>query len=101
MEIMNPYMVIIKLPNELTEEFVLLIPKQRAHIDKLMDEGKVLQYSLAADRSFLWVTVVAESEQKVMGILRSFPLFQFMSPIITELAFHNSVSNELPKLIMN
>ncbi len=98
---MNPYMVIIKLPNELTEEFVLLIPKQRAHIDKLMDEGKVLQYSLAADRTFLWVTVIGESEQQVMDILRSFPLFDYMSPIITELAFHNSVSNELPKLIMN
>jgi muconolactone delta-isomerase len=94
-------MVIIKLPTELTEEFVLLIPRQRAHIDKLMDEGKILQYSLAADRSFLWVTVIAESEQKVMDLLGTFPLINYMSPIITELAFHNSVSNELPKLIMN
>ncbi|MCW3104139.1 MAG: hypothetical protein JWO09_2579 [Bacteroidetes bacterium] len=94
-------MVIIKLPNELTEDFVLLIPKQRAHIDKLMDEGKILQYSLAADRSFLWVTVIAESERKVMDLLSTFPLIDYMSPIVTELAFHNSVSNELPKLIMN
>jgi muconolactone delta-isomerase len=94
-------MVIIKLPNELTEEFVLLIPKQRAHIDRLMDEGKVIQYSLAADRTYLWVTVVAESERQVMDILATFPLIHYMSPIITELAFHNSVSNELPKLIMN
>lgn len=98
---MNPYMVIIKLPGELTEDFVLLIPKQRAHIDKLMDEGKILQYSLAADRTYLWVTIVAESEQKVMDILATFPLIGYMSPVITELAFHNSVSNELPKLIMN
>jgi hypothetical protein len=98
---MNPYMVIIKLPGELTEEFVLLIPKQRAHIDKLMDEGKILQYSLAADRSFLWVTVIAESEKMVLELLQTFPLIDFMSPVITELAFHNSVSNELPKLIMN
>lgn len=98
---MNPYMVIIKLPAELTEEFVLLIPKQRAHIDKLMDEGKILQYSLAADRSFLWVTVISESEKMVMELLQTFPLIDFMQPVITELAFHNSVSNELPKLIMN
>lgn len=98
---MNPYMVIIKLPNELTEDFVLLIPKQRAHIDKLMDEGKILQYSLAADRSYLWVTVIAESERMVMDILATFPLISYMNPIVTELAFHNSVSNELPKLIMN
>jgi muconolactone delta-isomerase len=98
---MNPYMIIIKLPTELTEEFVLLIPKQRAHIDKLMDEGKILQYSLAADRTYLWVTVIADSEQQVMELLATFPLIGFMKPVITELAFHNSVSNELPKLIMN
>jgi hypothetical protein len=98
---MNPYMVIIKLPSELTEEFVLLIPKQRAHIDRLMDEGKILQYSLAADRTCLWVTVVAESETKVRELLSTFPLIDHMSPAIMELAFHNSVSNELPKLIMN
>jgi hypothetical protein len=80
-------MITIKLPDELTEDFVLLIPRQRAHIDQLMDEGKVLQYSLASDRTTLWVTIVAESE--------------IMNPGIMELAFHNSVSNELPKLIMN
>jgi muconolactone delta-isomerase len=98
---MNPYMITIKLPDELTEDFVLLIPRQRAHIDQLMDEGKVLQYSLASDRTTLWVTIVAESEIQVMDILANFPLIDYMNPGIMELAFHNSVSNELPKLIMN
>lgn len=98
---MNPYMVTIKLPVKLSEDFIKLIPNQRAHIDKLMDEGKVLQYSLANDRSVLWVTVIAESEEKVLKLLEAFPLFEHMNPVIRELAFHNSVSNELPKLIMN
>jgi muconolactone delta-isomerase len=98
---MNPYMVTIKLPVKLSEDFIKLIPSQRAHIDKLMDEGKVLQYSLATDRTVLWVTILAESETKVEQLLESFPLFEYMNPVIRELAFHNSVSNELPKLIMN
>jgi muconolactone delta-isomerase len=94
-------MINIKLPDELTNEFILLIPQQRAHINELMDRGKVLQYSLANDRSHLWVIILAESEIKAMDVLATFPLINYMLPEIHELAFHNSVSNELPKLIMN
>ncbi|MBL0328914.1 MAG: hypothetical protein IPP64_05720 [Bacteroidetes bacterium] len=94
-------MISISLPTELTEEFILLIPKQRKRIDELMDEGKVLHYSLALDRSQVWVTLIAGSEKKAMDLLATFPLIHYMKPEIFELAFHNSVSNELPKLIMN
>jgi hypothetical protein len=98
---MNTYMVVTKLPREITEEFISLIPKQRAQVNKLMDESKVLHYSLAIDRSLLWITIAAESETAVMDILSTFPLIDYMKPEIIELAFHNSISNELPKLIMN
>jgi hypothetical protein len=94
-------MISIHLPAELTPEFISLIPKQRKHIDKLMNEGKVLQYSLSMDRSQLWITLIAQSETKAMDIISTFPLVHFMKPEIFELAFHNSISNELPKLIMN
>ena len=98
---MNTYMITIELPTELTQEFISLIPKQRAKVDKLMDEGKILHYSLALDRSQLWVTLAARTENEAMDIIASFPLIHFMKPEIFELAFHNSVSTELPKLIMN
>lgn len=98
---MNLYMVTTKLPSVITEDFVKLIPKQRALVNKLMDEGKIMQYSLAIDRSFLWITISATSEQEVMDILSSFPLIHYMKPEVQELAFYNSVSTELPKLIMN
>jgi muconolactone delta-isomerase len=98
---MNTYMINIKLPEELSTEFIMLIPKQRAHINELMDKGKVLQYSLSMDRSHLWVIIAARTERKAMDILSTFPLISFMRPEIHELAFHNSISNELPKLIMN
>ncbi|MCW3082742.1 MAG: hypothetical protein JWP12_108 [Bacteroidetes bacterium] len=98
---MNQYMITIKLPNEITEDFVRLIPKQRQHINRLMDQGKIAQYSLSIDRSIVWVTMQALSEREVMDILANFPLIGYMKPEIQELAFFNSVSNELPKLIMN
>ncbi len=91
----------IQLPRELTKEFLSLIPKQRILIDKLMEDGKVIQYSLALDRSQLWVTIAANSERKAIDIYSTFPLVDFMRPTIYELAFQNSISNQLPKLIMN
>lgn len=94
-------MITTKLPGVITEEFVKLIPQQRALVNKLMDEGKIMQYSLAMDRSFLWITISASSEQEVMDILSTFPLIHYMKPEVSELAFYNSVSTELPKLIMN
>ena len=98
---MNTYMIYLQLPKELSEEFISLIPMQRKKVNELLDEGKVIQYSLAMDRLQAWVTIVAASEQKALDILSTFPLIHFMKPEIFELAFHNSVSNELPKLIMN
>jgi muconolactone delta-isomerase len=94
-------MITIKLPGEFTSDFIALIPKQKAMIDKLLDEGKIRQYSLAIDRSILWVIVSEDSEKKAMDIIYSFPLIDYMKPKIYELAFHHSNSHELPKLIMN
>ena len=98
---MNTYMIDIKLPAEMTEEFLALIPKQRTCVDKLMDDGKILQYSLSYNRTQLWVIMVASSKKNAKEILSTFPLIHLMQPTIIELAFHNSISNDLPKLIMN
>lgn len=98
---MNTYMVVIKLPEEMTEKFLRLIPQQRAQIDKLMDESKIIQYALAGDRSQLWVTVAASSLKVAQDIINTFPLRAYMQPTFVELAFYNSISTELPKLIMN
>ncbi len=98
---MNTYMINITLSSLIDENFVSLIPKQRAHINKLMNKDIVLQYSLAIDRSRLWVILKAKSENNAMDIISEFPLIHYMQPEITELAFHNSLANELPRLIMN
>lgn len=98
---MNTYMVVIQLPEEMTEKFLRLIPQQRAQIDKLMDESKIIQYALAGDRSQLWVTVSASTLKAAQDIINTFPLRAYMQPTFVELAFYNSISTELPKLIMN
>ncbi len=98
---MNTFMITIQLPKELTKEFISLIPKQRARINELMDQGTILQYALAVDHSLLWITVSAPTEMMVNDILSSFPLIRFMEPEFYKLAFQNSISTELPKIILN
>ncbi len=98
---MNTYMITIELPKHLTEDFLALVPEQRLYINDLMNEGKILQYALAIDRSSLWVTISAHTKAEAMELVASFPLIDYMKPHFTELAFYNSISTELPKLIMN
>ena len=87
---MKLYMIEMELPKQMDERFVRLIPEQRNVVNYLLAEGKIKTYSLALDRSLLWVVMVAESEYEVMEILNQFPLIDFMTPFVSELAFHNS-----------
>lgn len=99
---MSQYMVEFILPNEMTEEFVAKVPRQRLKINELMSSGKILSYSLASDRSKLWCIVRADSEYKVMEIIAEFPLIDYLNPTITELMFNNTVTPlKLPLYSLN
>ena len=98
---MNHYMVIITLPRTLTEEFLSLIPHQRAHVDGLMNSGMIASYSLSIERSRLWVTMVCESEHKVRELIDKFPLRRYMEIDIAELVLHKTLALGLPQMFMN
>ena len=84
------FMVEFELPEELSADFMERVPEQHAFIDQLMVEGKIRSYSLAIDRSVLWVIMEAESEFDVMELIAAMPLCDFMQPYISELMFHQS-----------
>ncbi len=84
------YMVEFELPEQLTEDFLTLIPEQRLMVDNLMTEGKVRSYSLAMDRSVLWMILDANSEFEAMEIIAQLPLSDYMQPFISELMFHTT-----------
>jgi muconolactone delta-isomerase len=98
---MQQFMVDITLPSELTEEFLALIPKQRSLINQLFTQGKLTSYSLAIDRSKLWATFAAESEEDVVYILSLLPLRKFMQIEIRQLAFHQNTTHNLARISMN
>jgi len=89
------YMVEFELPDELSQDFLSLIPAQKAMVSKLFSKGLLKSYSLAVDNSVLWAVFLAESEFEVLELISDLPLSDFMTPYISELMFHNNDSNIL------
>lgn len=87
------FMVEFDLPENLTEEFLALIPKQRYVINTMLVEGSIKSYSLSIDRSKLWAVMLAESEFDVMENIAQMPLSNHMTPHISELMFHNAADS--------
>jgi len=94
-------MVEFDLPAVMDEGFTNRIPAQRLKVEELMEKGFLLSYSLSADRQKLWCIVKAESETDVMESVAEFPLIKYMTPIITELMFHNMVAARIPLFSLN
>jgi hypothetical protein len=98
---MAQFMIDISLPTEPNMEFVALIPPQRAHIEKLLEQGTVMGYSLSLDRAKLWIVMNAHDEREAVETLATFPLFRYFEPTIYPLMFHNTSLMSLIKVSMN
>ncbi|HYF02573.1 MAG TPA: hypothetical protein VEC36_04310 [Patescibacteria group bacterium] len=98
---MKQYMVDIDLPMDMNHEFMELIPRQRARINKLLQQGVIANYSLSSDRSRLWVTVNAVSEADVDAVLRTFPVARFIEWTIHELMFQQNSTPFVLKMSLN
>ena len=95
------FLVHITLPDVFSKKFYDTIPKQRAHINSLLEKQIVLSYSLDMERKNVWVFVHADSETEVMDLLSAFPIIKDVKVSIHELAFHDASHKALPDLIMN
>jgi muconolactone delta-isomerase len=98
---MSQHMVDISLPTDPDGEFYALIPHQRAHINELLAQGVVMEYSLSFDRSKLWIVLNARNEQDAIEILSAFPLFRYFEMTIYPLMFHNASVMALNRMSMN
>jgi hypothetical protein len=98
---MAQFMIEVSIPAEPNAEFISLIRAQRAHIDKLLEQGTVMGYSLSLDRSRLWITLTARNELEALTILKTFPLYEFFELSVHALMFHNSSVRSLLKVSLN
>ena len=98
---LKSYFVEVVLEKSFSPEFMALVPEQRKKVNRLMDEGTIVSYSLALDRSKLWIVMEAKDIETVMDVLSAFPLIKFMKPDVHELAFHDNVHSGFPHLSLN
>jgi hypothetical protein len=98
---MSQFMVEIALSEIMTEEFTKKIPAQRQKVNEMMEQGVLMSYALAEDRSKLWCVVKADNEYEVMSIVSEFPLVDYMNFVISELMFNNMVALRLPLFSLN
>lgn len=97
----NDYMADISLPGNPPPEFISRIPSQRAYVDELMQQGVITSYCLSRDRSKLWVTLRAPSEEEVIRVVTKFPLIRWMEVEIQQLMFRDAGVAALPSFSMN
>jgi hypothetical protein len=99
---MVAYMFQFELPATFTDEIAAVIPHQRAHVNHLFVEGRLLSYSVSQLRTALWCVIAAESEQEAMEIVAGFPMHPFFTDIMCHpLLFHNTVPASLPDISLN
>ena len=101
METEYQFMVDFTLPNNLDEEFMSLVPYQRAAIDRLFKEGKLVNYALSLENSKLWAVFSANSEMDVISMIADLPLTQHMEVEISMLTFYNTTNPTMPHFSMN
>lgn len=100
-KVMYEFMIDIDLPVPFTDEFLALVPRQRAIVNKLMNEGSITGYALSIEAGKLWITVLAETETDVIRMLDGFPITAHIFYKINKLTFHNSASFQVPNFSLN
>jgi len=86
-------MVVFTLPPKpFNDLFVSLIPEQRRVVNDLLQEGKILSYSLSLENSKLWAVFSVHSETELLELITSLPLTDFLLVHINELTFFQSAN---------
>jgi muconolactone delta-isomerase len=98
---MNEYMIAVRFSSSFDTEFLSLIPRHRTLVNELMQKGTITSYSLSADRSTLWMTLLASSQDAAEKTLRLMPLYPYMQYHIAELMFHNTPARSVPHFSLN
>ncbi|MBP9923985.1 MAG: hypothetical protein KBF92_09155 [Bacteroidia bacterium] len=98
---MKEFMIIVGLPDIFSPRFISLIPEHRSVVNEMMNEGVILSYALAEDRSNLWIVMSAKNKSEVLKNIARFPLVRYMKPQIKELMFQQSATFILPEPSLN
>ena len=82
------YMVEFVLPEFLDEKMTKTIPAQRKFVERYFQTGKLLSYTLAADRSKLWSVFYCQSEAELINLIEKMPMTRYFDYNYHEILFH-------------
>ena len=99
---MPTFVVSLRLPDVFDEDFMALIPRHRAVINRLLSEKVIETYAISADRSRGWVTINGDDEAAVQEVLEQFPLYHYLHGVeIDELFIFDSTASRFPLISLN
>lgn len=98
---MNQFMVEISLPAFMSNEFIATIPQQRKIVNKLFQQGIITNYSLALDRSKIWIIFNCPNVIEVADYVNKFPISPYVDCVIQELAFSEQLDFSLTTMSLN
>lgn len=87
------FMFEIGLPKVKTNDFIELIPQQRAHINALMLKGKIINYALSHDMQKLWCVTFNDSEIEALETIGDMPMAKYFKVESRPLMFYNAISH--------
>jgi muconolactone delta-isomerase len=95
------FMVEIKLPSEIDTNFMLKIPKHRAFINVLINQGKIQSYTINEERTKGWIIFNTETVTEAETLIQQLPLYEFITYKIHTILVHDSEIFRFPKMHMN
>ncbi|XZF13972.1 hypothetical protein ACTHGU_19510 [Chitinophagaceae bacterium MMS25-I14] len=79
-----------------------IVEENNKHVEELFADGRMISYSIAANRNFVWCIINAEDEMEAMGLIADFPSFSLFADIQCHLLlYHQQVPASLPDISMN
>ncbi|SNC61765.1 hypothetical protein SAMN06265337_0534 [Hymenobacter gelipurpurascens] len=99
---MARFVVSFRLPDAFDEDFIVLIPRHRAFINRLIEDSIIEANAISADRSRGWVTMNGQHTAAIKSIIEQFPLYHFLREVeIDELFIYDSTSGRFPRISLN
>ncbi|MBK7007545.1 MAG: hypothetical protein IPN73_11655 [Saprospiraceae bacterium] len=81
------YMVELIVHHIPYDEFITQLPEHRKIVHELIYKDIFLSYTVAQDRSKVWIMVKSESESELIHYIEKLPLTRYMDYEYTELMF--------------
>ncbi|AMJ66085.1 hypothetical protein [Hymenobacter sp. PAMC 26628] len=99
---MPTFVVTVLLPETYEDDFLALIPRHRAVINRLLSEKVIETYAISADRRQGWITINGDDAAAVRTVVEQFPLYRYFRGIeIDELFIFDSVATRFPVISLN